>query len=296
MKVIFSPCLYCTDNKIYDLFLLNDTLKFIVDYLDASLDDYEEAFYNDNRLYMPPIMETTAYLQYMSIIENIYKLKTNGTEIILNLHNTNYVLQNPEFQISNSKEFQILIDYLYQLYNENCDEDIIMFFGETNDKYTDFFLNILINNINFSIPVVGNPFLDKTGNFDKYIKEIIDDFDEPFKYKQICCQLADEMNQKVLTGQRNGSLYKKYGEIIALRNKFSIYHPQEPYDEDTIYFISYDKYHIISIDLKHGHYEVFDNTNKKLWIAKYDIYGKEIDRPTDPKKLKSIRNNHKVEK
>lgn len=294
MKVIFSPCLYYTGNELYDLFLLSDTLNFIVDYLDAGLDDYDEAFYNDNRLYMPPIMETTAYLQYMSITEKIYKLKTNGTNVSLNSHNNNYTLLNTNFHISNNQEFQIIIDYLHQLNENNNTEDVLLFYGTLNDTYADYLLELLINNIPFNIPVVGNPLLDETGNFNTYIKEIVDNT-ELFKYKSICIQLADKMKTQISAGQRNGTLYKKYGEIIALRNKFSIYHPKKPYDTDTIYFISNDKQNIISIDLKHGHFEVFDNTNQQLWVAKYDIYGNEIARPTDSKILKDIRKDHKVE-
>ena len=294
MKVIFSPCLYCAGNELYDLFLLSDTLNFIVDYLNASLDDYDEAFYSDDRLYMPPVMETTAYLQYMTITQNIYKLKTNGVNITLNTHNNNYTLLNTNFHISNNQEFQVLIDYLNQLNENNNTEDILLFYGSLNDGYDDSLLKLLINNIPFSIPVVGNPLMDKTGNFNTYLKDIADDT-EIFKYKSICTQLVDEMNSQISNGQRNGSLYKKYGEIIALRNKFSIYTPKKPYDKDTIYFISNNKYDIISIDLKHGHFEVFDNTNQKLWVAKYDMYGTEIERPTNPTVLKNIRSDHKVE-
>lgn len=294
MKVIFSPCLYCTGNELYDLFLLNDTLNFIVNHLDASLDEYDEAFYNENRLFMPPIMETTAYLQYMSITENIYKLKANGENIILDSRNNTFTLKSVDFHISNNQEFQILIDYIHQLNENRSTEDILLFYGSLNDDYDEPLLELLINNIPFSIPVVGNPLMDESGNFNTYLKDITNET-ELFKYKSICTQLVDEMNRQISNGQRNGSLYKKYGEIVALRNKFSIYTPKKPYDKDTSYFISNNKHDIISIDLKHGHFEVFDNTNQKLWVAKYDMYGNEIDRPTNPKILKSLRNDHKVE-
>lgn len=295
MKVIFSPCLYCTTSaELYNLFSLNETLKFIVDYLDAGLDDYDEAFYNDNRLYMPPVMETTAYVQYMSIIENLYKLKTNGENITILSHNKEYVLESEKFTVSNDKEFQIIIDYLYQLnINNNCN-DVLLFYGTLNDDYNSLSLKLLIDNNPYTIPIIGNPLLDETGNFNTYIKEATNNTDL-FKYKKICIKLAENMKKQIYPGQRNGSLYKKYGRIIALRNKFSVYYPKKPYDKDTIYFISNDRQNIISIDLKHGHFEVFDNTNRQLWVAKYDIYGEEIDRPTDPKILKNIRKNHRVE-
>ena len=294
MKVIFSPCLYCTGNELYNLYLLSDTLNFIVSYLDAGLDEYDEAFYNDNRLYMPPIMETTSYLQYMYITQNIYKLKANGENVTLNSHNNNYTLLNKNFYIPNNKEFQIIIDYLHQLNADNNTANVLLFYGALNDAYADSLLKLLINEIPFNIPVVGNPLLDETGNFNTYIIDVIDNT-ELFNYKSICTQLADKMKEQISTGQRNGNLYKKYGEIIALRNKFSIYRPTKPYDTDTIYFISNNQQNIISIDLKHGHFEVFDNTDQQLWVAKYDIYGNEIDRPTDLKILKDIRKDHKVE-
>ena len=156
-------------------------------------------------------------------------------------------------------------------------------------------LKLYINDIPYKIPVICDPFLDETGNFNKYIKNIVNNT-ELFKYKDICTKLVNKMKEQISQGQRNGNLYKKYGEIIALRNKFSIYYPKNPYNTNTTYFLSDDRKNIISIDLKHGHFEVFDNTNQQLWVAKYDIYGNEISRLTDLSSLKRIREKHRVEK
>ena len=298
MKVIFSPCLYAIDNKeLFELFGLNDTLDFIVNNLEACLDDYSEVFYNDNRLYTPPVSNTNTYLQYISIMTNIFKLKANGETISLDSHNNEYELSDTTFKISNDKEFQNIIDYLYQLYFDNKIDDVLMFYGQYNKSYNEKTLKILIDSITFLIPVVGEPLLDKTGNFDKYLKKSKsnDDYNELFKYKNICCQLVDEMENQKSPGLRNGTLFLNYGTIIALRNKFSIYYPKKPYNKDTTYFISDDKKNIISIDLKHGHFEVFDNKNRQLWVAKYNMNGEEIDRPTDSETLKKIRETHKVE-
>lgn len=295
MKVIFSPCLYCRGNELFDLYLLNDTLNFIVKYLDGSLDDYEDAFYNDNRLFMPPVINNvTEMMQYTAITTNLYKLKLNGENINIINHENSYQIDNFDLQVVDNTEFQKIIDYLQYLFLNNQFDDVLLFTDKVNDSYRNKNIKITISDIPHNIPIVGDPMLDESGNFNTYLKDITDET-EIFKYKSICAQLVSEMNRQISHGQRNGSLYKKYGEIIALRNKFSIYTPKKPYDKDTIYFISNDKYDIISIDLKHGHFEVFDNTNQKLWVAKYDMYGNEIDRPTDLNILKDIRKDHKVE-
>lgn len=295
MKVIFSPCLYCRGNELFDLYLLNDTLNFIIKYLDGSLDDYEDAFYNDNRLFMPPVINNvTEMMQYTAITTNLYKLKLNGENINIINHKNSYQIDNFDLQVVDDTEFQKIIDYLQYLFLNNQSDDVLLFTDKVNDSYRNKNIEITIADIPHSIPIVGDPMLDESGNFDIYLKDITDET-EIFKYKSICTQLVNEMNRQILNGQRNGNLYKKYGKIIALRNKFSIYFPIKPYDKDTIYFISSNQHDIVSIDLKHGHFEVFDNTNQKLWVAKYSMYGEEINRPTNLQILKNIRKDHKVE-
>lgn len=294
MKVIFSPCLYCIGNELFDLYLLNDTLNFIVKYLDGSLDDYEDAFYNDNHLFMPPIMHTNEIMQYTAITTNLYKLKQTGDNINITAINNDFEINNCDFQTVNDKEFQKIVDYLQYLFVNNNFQDVILFTDKVNDSDKNKRIEIVINNISHHIPIVGDPMLDESGNFNSYINLEIGKEHKIFKCREICMQLIQKMEDNRSSG-RNGSLYKHYGKIIALRNLFNFYFPNKPFEKDTHYFISNDKKYIISIDLKHGHFEIFDNTDGQQWIAKYKFSGEVISEPTDPNILKAERADHKVE-
>lgn len=295
MKVIFSPCLYCRSNELFDLYLLNDTLDFIVNYLDGVLDDYENVFYNDNQLFMPPIINNvTEMMQYTAITTNLYKLKLNGENINIVNHENPYEINNSDFQIVNDSEFQKIIDYLQHLFLHNQLHDVLLFTDKVNDSYNNKEINITINDTSHNIPIVGDPMLDESGNFNSYISLSVGEEYKIFKCRDMCTQLVKKVEENYSSG-RNGSLYKHYGKVIALRNLFDFYYPKRPFEKDTHYFISHDKQYIISIDLKHGHFEIFDNTNGQLWIAKYKFSGEVISEPTDLKQLKAERTNHRVE-
>lgn len=295
MKVIFFPSLYCKSNELFDLFLLNDTLDFIINYLDAELDDYNNVFYNDDRLFMPPIMEhTNEILQYYKITTNLYKLKANGENIIIASSGHKYDLYDNNFNVVSDSEFQNIVDYLHQLSLDGKLCDVLMFTDDVtdSDKFTN--IEIEIDGTVYTIPFVGNPMLDESGNFNSYIKSDVGCEYKIFKSRDICTELVKKVENKCVSG-RNGALYKHYGKVIALRNEFEFYHPKKPYDKNTYYFISKDRQYIISIDLKHGHYEIFDNHNQQLWIAKYKFSGDVISEPTDLEILKKERKTHKVE-
>lgn len=294
MKIIFSPCLYCKDNDLYDLFMLNNTLSFVVEYLNCSLDNYTEAFYSDERMFLPPVMQNiNEYMQYLFITTNLYKLKVCGEDITIHNHNIPYEIDEDSFIIVNNDELQVIVDYMQQLSIDDKLKDVLLFVGEQNECFNKDTLNILISGVLCELPIVKNPLKDKSGNFNSYIKSNSGK-DGIFAYRNICLDLVEEMN-KNLKSDGNGSLYKQYGKIIALRNRYNFYYPKKPYDKNTHYFISYDKKYIISIDLKHGHFEIFDNTNRQLWMAKYSFSGEVISQPTDPNILKNLRKTHKVE-
>lgn len=295
MKVIFSPSLYCRSNELFDLYLLNDTLEFIVKYLDGSIDDYENAFYNDNQLFMPPIINNvTEMMQYTAITANLYRLKLNGENVNIVNHENTYHVENSDFQIVNDNEFQKIIDYLQYLFLNNQLDDVLLFTDKVNDSYKNKDIKITINDLSHNIPIVGDPLLDESGNFNSYISLTVGEKYKIFKCRDICTLLVKKMEKNHSPG-RNGSLFKHYGKIIALRNLFNFYYPRKPFERDTHYFISHDEQYIISIDLKHGHFEIFDNMNGQQWIAKYKFSGEVISEPTDPKILNAERADHRVE-
>lgn len=117
-----------------------------------------------------------------------------------------------------------------------------------------------------------------------------------FINKELCLELDKKMKKEAegIAGTK-GSHYKKYGEIIALRNNYVEYKPKNPYNKDTKYYIRRDGKYIISIDLIHGHFEVFHGNCGQLWFAEYNFSGEELYAPSSTKELAMMRANHKVE-
>ena len=50
-KIMFSPCMVCENEEIYDWVFFNDILDFINEYLDCGLDSIEESIFNEQSWY-----------------------------------------------------------------------------------------------------------------------------------------------------------------------------------------------------------------------------------------------------
>lgn len=120
MKILLSPCLYCVDEETFDLNLLEGLLDFIVNNLDGVLDEYDNAFYSEDRLYMPPICEFNKLNTYAHVINNLRRLKINGEIVNINDINISYKITNEEsFNIINANEFQYMINYIHKIGKQN---------------------------------------------------------------------------------------------------------------------------------------------------------------------------------
>ena len=182
-----------------------------------------------------------------------------------------------------------------RFYRLPINKDYILFVGRTNYGLDSEKLEISVDGNDVLIPIVKDPYTEKSNCFNSFIKK--NDSKELLVNADLCIKLDNEMKEKAkgISGSK-GALYKKYGEIIALRNDFVEYFPKNPYNKETKYFIRKDEKYILSIDLLHGHYEVFEGKTRKLWIAEYNFSGQRLT-PLDMtrKQLEEMRNTHKVE-
>ena len=289
MKILLSPCLYCANEDTFDLTLLDEILNFIVNNLNGVLDEYTNSFYSEKRLYAPPVIEFNKFNTYVNVINNLRRLKINGN--IVNVQNSNliYNIKNmPEFKIINNDEFQYMVDYIYEV----KEQDFLLFLGDRNYGIKESLIQIIINAEELSLPIIKNPWLEKSCNFNKYINK--SSFDSIFINGDLCERLDKEMKQIAKGNSDNRTLYKKYGEYVALRNDFVKYNISDPYI-NTDYYIRKDKKYIISVDLLHGHFEVYQGTGKQLWIHQYNFSGKEIPLG-EGISIDEMRNSHRVHK
>ena len=299
MKIVFSPCLYCQGNKLYNLFLLEDCLSFICNYLNGHLDIYEEAFYSEDKISSPPIINYNEYYQYTHIVKMLNDLQIDGDFVSIYSKNIKYSIIDNKYKSIDEQEFQIICDYLNQLVADNNIDKVLMFIGDRNYENLEQFININFNNslTPTQIPIVKNPWIEKSNIFNSIIKNNIEEDDQIFPNRKICVQLDELMKKeaKSIPGTSKGTHYKKYGKIIAYRNNFEDYSINDAFEVNTNYYIRKDGKYIISIDLIHGHFEVFYGDNE-LWFAEYSFSGEKLYAPTNKKDLNEMRQNHKVRK
>ena len=293
-KIMLSPCMICDNNKMYNWMYLSNILDFICQYLDCGLDTIAGSFYHEDSWYTPPVCDVNMHALFTTdIIPKLLKLLKKGTAYTLDdIENIcDYQILNSDFIVTDEKQMDLVLKYTLHV-----NKDYILFVGKDNYGMNSDNLEISINGNNFIIPVVKDPYTEKSGHFDTFIKD--NQNKDVFCNSDLCVQLDREMKDLVKRSNGvNSSLYKKYGEIIAKRNGYKKYTPQNPFYEDTKYFIRHDGKYIISIDLLHGHFEVFEGNSKQQWIGEYNFSGKKISPLNATKKqLNAMRNTHKIEK
>lgn len=288
MKILLSPCLYCANENEYHIEYLQEILEFIEKYIDGCLDIYDDAFYNIEKISAPPFIEYNRYWEYAKVVDLLQKLQIGGELVDILQHGLNFSVLCEKYKIINQNEFQILIDYLYTTSPNNY----LLFLGIPNWDVTDNIIHINISDKSLDIKLVRNPLLEESSNYNSYLKT--NNSDEIFVNKDLCKQLVKQMNEESKNlSILKGSLYKRYGEIIALRNNFDVYPVQSTYNPDTDYYKRKDGKFIISVDLIHGHFEVFHGSGKKLWFAEYSFDGEKLYAPIG-KELREMQQTHKL--
>lgn len=298
--IIFSPCLLYENEDFFDWYNLQNTLEFISDFLDCGLDTYEGSFFHIDSWFSKPrcdVNMASYFSQY--IIPLLTNLAEKGNSYRFDdVLDKNKIIIDPSFVITNEEEFCLLLYYICKI-NHNP----LIFVGEPNYDFDKEFLEIYFDKDIFHVPIIKNPWLEKSENFNKYICQCKKKNSEIFVNKNLCIYLDEKMKEIAKENSANSALYKEYGEIVALRNNFSQYNIHDKYI-NTDYYKSEDEKYIISTDLLHGHFEIFQGTGKQLWINQYNFSGEELpingkymskDKDVD-KILKEMRQTHRVHK
>lgn len=288
---MFSPCTICDNDGTYNWELFCDTLDFINEYLDCEMDTIEGSAFHEDLWYIPPTC-TIAFFDLFSsaIAGNLQKLISRGNSYSCSSDGfcNEYNIQNKDYFISNKQELDFLM-----YYTANINSDYLLFLGNSNHDINSDYLDVLFQYKNIHIPVIKDPWLDETGHFDDCI--IPQEPNEIFVNRKLCEKLDEKMHseENSINGPR-GSFYKKYGKIVAHRNNFIPYKPKNPYDQSTDYYIRRDGKNIISVDMLHGHFEVFNPNGKRLWRWQYNFSGEQIE--LKGKTLKEMQDSHRVDK
>ncbi len=300
MKAILSPCLFfpSVNTEAEKMKHSNHLLKvidFIDRFLDLELDKYSDSPYDRKRWYVPNfeyenlnsnLLAAKIFPILLRILNTPNNLKYGENGLIINNDKSN--IQNKDFILPQNEDS--FLRYLTYLKDNQLAG--IFFLGLNNQDVSG--CKIYIED-NYSFDTIKNPWIDESETFNNYINKNLEEEPQIFANRKLCVKLDEKMKEEAIkiTGLK-GSHYKKYGEIIALRNGFEPYSPKNPYDKNTNYYRRKDKKYIISVDLLHGHFEVFQGKGKQLWIHQYNFSGIEIPL-SKGKTIDDMRNDHRVE-
>lgn len=155
-KIMLSPCLICENEEIYDWVMLEDTLKFINNYLECGLDSVEGSIFHMNSWYTPPAFCVNMYNYFTAcifpLLSDLLK-KGEVYSVEKDIESKYKDIQNSDFIITNYDEVNILIYYTQYINN-----DYVMFVGKPNYKLKEQYIEILSEKKMMKIPVVKNPF------------------------------------------------------------------------------------------------------------------------------------------
>ncbi len=263
VKILLSPCLFIKNNEITNLGELINVLNFANEYLDVSWDMCDSSLLSENKWFSFPKYKTTIYNQFTSIvIPLLRKLNKNNVPVKASITNKSYNINCNSYIITDLEEFNSIINYV-----SLARDTLLMFVGMINNECDNDF-NIIIDNNPHLIPIVKNPWIDESGNFNFFISEKIKNYDDPFPCKDVCKEIG---SIKISKGNR--ALYEKYGDIIAKRNGYSKLSYSANQYKDAPYYKRNDNKYIICLDMLHGTFEVF----KKQQGSRYENYQGEYD-------------------
>lgn len=301
MKAILSPCLFFPDanteiEKMKHSSHLLKVIDFIDRFLDLELDMYSDSPYDRKKWYVPNFEyeNLNSNLLTTKIFPILLRMLNTPNNIVhgengLVIENIESCIQNEDFVLSqNENSFLKYLNYLKD--NQYFG---IFFLGLANQNISDS--KIYIED-DYTFDIVKNPWIEKRPVFNKNINKDLKN-GQIFINGESCIELEKLMFDEVskISGVLKGSHYKEYGKIIAYRNNFIDFPISDPYEPNTNYYKRVDDKYIISVDLIHGHFEVFYGSNE-LWFAEYNFSGKELYAPKTQKELDKMRQKHRVRK
>ncbi len=302
MKAILSPCLFFPDadteaEKMKHSNHLLKVIEFIHCFLDLDLDKYADSPYDRKRWYVPNFEyeNLNSNLLASKIFPTLVKMLNNPDNLDygedgLVVNNDETVIQNIDFILpQNENSF---LRYLKYIKDHNYTG--AFFIGLNNQGMVDS--KIYIED-DYAFDVIKKPWLEKQPIFNNHIKKNIEKSPIVFPNRKLCIELEKLMFDEAgkISGNLKGAHFKKYAEVIAPRNNFEKLNISDPYEANTDYYKRKDGKYIISVDLIHGHFEVFYGSNE-LWFAEYSFSGEELYAPTSQKELDKMRQKHRVRK
>lgn len=266
-KLILDPNLFeisylGPEDELEHFLFLNNTIEFIAENFECSLDIYDGAPYGYNsrkEKWYPPITESLIMRsRYSEIRKLIQKLIVYGDSVELQSESVDSCTLQFEDDSAAKESFY---RYLSHLIESHSIAEAVIILSIKNSSCVPF-VQICHDGEDFQIDSILDPAVDCSGVVKKYLK-LVPLETSAFPQKNACKKLNQRFREEDSTAKDKVPIYKKYGAEVASRNGYykdtirSKKNSHHVYKSDTeVYFLS--------LDMEHGAIELFMKRNNKV--------------------------------
>lgn len=254
---------------------LKNSIDFVSDCLDVSLDQYDGAPYignSESPPYRAPITKSlTVRNKYSEISKKIQKLVSHGKWIELqdNLID-NCPLQFEDTTVTEQKFKQ----YLYYIFSSGIHEKSLLLLSQKNSSCTPS-ISYSIGGNAYILSTVVDPAIDCSRMVSKYLKESAS-ADSIFPQSIACSRLNEEFKEKLKkqgkTAVERRAIYILFGMEVASRNLYRKEPDISRKNPSYEVFVHRLGEYYLSVDVEHGALEVFKKHGQNpLHLGEYNF-------------------------
>lgn len=274
--------------------LLDNTISFVSNCIDAAIDEYNGApylyYYDATPAYREAPITESRYIRsrYGKIRKEIQKMLRNGT--IIKLEDSVRLDCPLDFE-DNTVTERPFIQYLHQkLFFQRSECSLLLLLSSKNRKHSPK-VSISSDKESADIASVYDPAIDCSGIIAEYIKEGPNQHDM-FPRSVSCSSLNSaflaEVTPQRLSDAEKKSYFKKYGNEVASRNGYEKKPDLSRKNPKYSVFVHPHQEYYLSIDLEHGGLEVFKyQGNDPPHLGEYD-YSCQFQKDAEPETHKII--------
>ena len=280
-KLIIDPGLFevpektSLNDQLEHFMFLKDSIDFVSDFFQVSLDEYDGAPYSCNSQshpYAPPITKSLIIRnRYSEISKKILKLVSRGEWI--ELQDKSIDDCSLEFVDNTAAEIQFK-QYLYYIFCADIQEKSLLLLSQKNCNCVPS-TSFRANESTYNLSTVYSPAEDCSGIVSKYFKQSTE-VDSIFPQLATCFRLNDKFKEALIENEKTVSeripIYIKFGTEVACRNNYLAKPDISRKNPSYEVFVHKLGTFYLSIDVEHGALEVFkDHGKHPLHLGEYDF-------------------------
>ncbi len=270
-KLIIDPCLFevpedmSQTDQIEHFMILKNSIDFVSDFFQVSLDEYDGAPYSYNSEgppFHPPLTRgLTVRNRYSEISKKIQKMLSTDSWIDIQDESIDGCsLEFDEGMITEQKFKR----YLYSIISSAPHEEYVLLLAQKNKERCPQ-ITVSINDSAYRFPAIYNPAEDCNGIVHKYLKSSTD-INGIFPQSAACHKLNIKFLEIVSNSDLNVNekrpIYISFGTEVASRNDYECKPDISKKNPSYEVFVHNQRKYYLSIDVEHGALKVFRNSSK----------------------------------